>query len=102
MKGRLRSAFFNKEAMAKKTTTKRTTKKTAAKKETATAKHSKKETAEAHDTRKPAKKPEGVLLKITGGVAYLGWPYRKGQTVVVTDEKQAEEAVSAGRAEYVD
>lgn len=76
-----------------------------AKKKTATAKHPKKETAEANDSRKPAKAKKaasGIKLKITGGVAWLGWPYRVGQVVEVNDKKQAEEAVNAGRARYVD
>lgn len=73
----------------------------AKKKETAAANHSNKETAEANDNRK-AVKPVGVKLQITGGVAYLGWPYRIGQIVQVADKKQADEAVNAGRAKIVD
>lgn len=76
-----------------------------AKKQTAAAKQNNKETAEAGDSRVPAKrsraKSKGVKLRITGGVAWLGWPYRVGQEVIVEDEKQAQEAVDAGRAEKV-
>ena len=67
------------------------------------AKQKNKETTEASDKRKPARKKKvtGVKLKITGGVAWLGWAHRVGQEVVVEDKKQAQEAVDAGRAEYI-
>ncbi|WP_417832783.1 hypothetical protein [Terasakiella sp.] len=73
----------------------------AKRKENTSAKHSKKETAEANDKRTSVKaSSETLKVRITGPVAWLGYPYNIGQEKTLP-KNQAEELIENGVAEKI-
>ena len=85
----------------------------ATKKNTATKKQSSKETTEANDARKPAqaakntaskKLKNGDTIKITAGVAWLGYGFNVGQDIKIggnLDANQGQELIDKGYAKKV-
>ena len=72
----------------------------AKKKENTSAKQPKKETAEANDKRKAVKASKTMKVRVTGAVAWLGYPWNVGQEKEL-DAQQAQELIDQGVAEKI-